>query len=93
MPCEMCNLQSGIRDLTSTLFFRKRKQKHKDAQARENRCGDEARRRNLSARLKTCFEVSSDTDQKGQKSQEDQNHTDRFLVVGRNLHLVVSNQI
>jgi hypothetical protein len=48
----------------SAPFFRKRKQKHKDAQPREDRGGDEACRRNLSARLKTRFEVSSDADQK-----------------------------
>jgi hypothetical protein len=72
------------------LSFRKREQKHKDAQTREDRGGDEACRRNLSARLKTRFKVSSDADQKEQKSQADQNQTDRFLVVGRNLHLVVS---
>ncbi len=83
----------GIRNLTSALLFRKRKQKHKDTQSREDRGGDEACRRNLSARLKTRFQVSSEADQKKQKSQADQNQTDRFLVVGRNLHLVVSNQI
>ena len=77
----------------SALFLRKRKQKHKDAQSREDRAGDEACRRNLRARLKTRFEVSGDADQKEQKSQADQNQADRFLVVGRNLHLVVSNQI
>jgi hypothetical protein len=44
----------------STLFSRKGKQKDKDAQSRENRCGDEACCRNLSPRLKTRFQVSSD---------------------------------
>jgi hypothetical protein len=77
----------------SALLFRKRKQKHKNTQAREDRGGDEACHRNLSARLKTRFQVSSDADQKEQKSQADQNQTDRFLVVGRNLHLVVSIHI
>jgi hypothetical protein len=77
----------------SALLFRKRKQKHKNTQAREDRGGDEACHRNLSARLKTRLQVSSDADQKEQKSQADQNQTDRFLVVGRNLHFVVSIHI
>jgi hypothetical protein len=50
----------GVGNSPSALLFRKRKQKHKDAQSREDRGGDEACRRNLGARLKTCFEVSSD---------------------------------
>jgi hypothetical protein len=70
----------------SALLFRKRKQEQEDTQSREDRGGDEARRRNLSARLKTLFQVSSEADQKEQKSQADQNQTDCFLVVGRNLH-------
>jgi hypothetical protein len=78
---------------SSALFFPEAKQKYKGAQSRENRSGDEACGRNLSARLKTCFQVSSNADQKKQKSHADQNQTDRFLVIGRNLHLVVSNQI
>jgi hypothetical protein len=49
-------------NLTSALFFRKRKKKHKDTQSREDRGGDEACRRNLSARLKTRFQVSSEAD-------------------------------
>jgi hypothetical protein len=61
----------GVPNLTSALFFRKRKQKHKHTQSREDRGGDEACRRNLSARLKTRFEVSSDADQKEQKPQAD----------------------
>src|SRR5581483_4445537 len=77
----------------SALFFSERKQKHKNTQPREDRGRDETCRRNFSARLKTRFEVSSDSDKKKQKSQADQNQTDRFLVVGRNLHLMVSNQI
>ena len=89
----MRNPRSGLCNLASILFFCNRKQKHKDAQSRENRRSDEACRRNLSARLKTRFQVSSEADQKGQKSQADQNQTDRFLVVGRNLHLVVSIHI
>jgi len=52
----------GVRKLTSALLFRKRKQKHKDTQSREDRGGDEACRRNLSARLKTRFQVSSEAD-------------------------------
>jgi hypothetical protein len=56
---------------TSALFFRKRKQKHKDAQPGKDRGSDEACGRNFSARLKTCFVVSSDADQKEQKSQAD----------------------
>jgi hypothetical protein len=86
-------VSTGVRNFTSTLLFRKRKQKHKNTQPREDRRSDEACRRNLSARLKTRFQVSSDADQKEQESQADQNQTDRFLVIGGNLHLVVSNQI
>jgi hypothetical protein len=48
--------------LTSALLFRKRKQKDKDTQSREDRRGDEASRRNLSARVKTHFQLSGDTD-------------------------------
>ena len=77
----------------SALFLRKRKQKQKDTQPREDRGSDQSGGRNFGARLKTRFEVSGDADQKEQKSQADQNQTDRFLVAGRNLHLVVSNQI
>jgi hypothetical protein len=77
----------------SALFFCKGKEKHKDPQSREHRGGDEPDRRNLRARLKTRFEVSGDADQKKQNAEADQNQTDRFLVVGRNLHLMVSNQI
>jgi len=51
-------------NLTSALFFCKGKQKHKDAQSREDRRGDEACRRDLSARVKTCFQLSSEADQK-----------------------------
>jgi len=83
----------GVGNSPSALLFGKRKQKHKNTQSREDRRGDEACRRNLGARLKTRFQVSSDADQKEQESQADQNQTDRFLVIGRNLHLVVSNQI
>jgi len=63
----------GVGNRTSALLFRKRKQKYKDTQSREDRGGDEACRRNLSARLKTRFQVSSEPDQKGQKSKADQN--------------------
>jgi hypothetical protein len=52
----------GVRNLTSALLFRKRKQKHKDTQSREDRRGDEASRRNLSTRVKTHFQLSGDTD-------------------------------
>jgi len=85
------NAQSAVlvRDLASTLFFCKRKQKHKDAQAYENCCSDQACRCNLSARLKARFQMTSNADQKGQKSQADKNDADRFFVFGRNLHLVV----
>jgi hypothetical protein len=71
----------------SALFSRRGKQKHKNAQSRENRSGDEACRRNLSSRLKTCFKMSSNPNQKKQKSQADKNQADCFLVIGRNLHL------
>jgi len=54
----------GSQQFTSALFFRKRKQKHKDTQSGKDSGGDEACRCNLCPGLKTCFEMSGDADQK-----------------------------